>query len=161
MYEELEDIFLGKRRNWKQVGGKESPMTVYGVATNTLAGELFSLEVLTGKAITNDVRLVSQVELLNAIARDPNAIGFGDFSGAPGVRALKIKRVYSSTPVEPNADAIANRIYPISQYVCTYLNPEVNQGEIKSYVDWIRSDEGQQVATQAGCFAVPAKWRTP
>ena len=161
MYEELEAIYLGKRRNWKQVGGQDAAMTVYGVGTNTLAGELFVAEALTGKMVTNDVRLVAPAELATIMVRDVHAIGFGDFRSVPGLRALKIKRAYSSTPVEPSAEAIGNRIYPITQFVYAYVNPEANKGEIKSFVDWLRSDEGQQTAVAAGCFAVPGKWRTP
>lgn len=160
-YEELEAIYLGKRRNWKQVGGQDATITVYGVRTNTLAGELFVAEVLTGKMVTNDVRLVAPSDLATTVARDVHAIGFGDFANLPGLRAVKIKRAYSSTPVEPGAETIANRIYPITQFVYAYVNPEANKGEIKSYLDWIRSEEGQQTVVAAGGFAVPAKWRTP
>jgi len=161
MYEELEAIYLGKRRNWKQVGGQDAAMTVYGVSTNTLAGELFVAEVLMGKMVTNDVRLVTATELATTLARDVNAIGFGDFAALPGLRAVKVKRAYSSTPVEPSAEAIGNRIYPITQFVYAYVSPEANKGEIKSFVDWLRSDEGQQTAVATGYFAVAAKWRTP
>jgi phosphate transport system substrate-binding protein len=158
-YDELEAAFTGKRRNWKQLGGKDAAIVAYAVATNTLAGELFALEVLGGKPMTNDVRLMSEAELSKVIAGNPNAIGFGALARAEGIRAINIKRAYSSTPVEPGADTIANRIYPISQFIYCYLNPDANKGEIKAYLDWIRSDEGQPVAAQAGCYVVPAKWR--
>jgi len=159
MYEELENIFKGKFRNWKQLGGKDAPIAVYGVETNTAPGELFGEEVLNGKTVTNDVRIVSQAELLKVIAQNPNAIGFGAFMSTTDVRALEIKRTYSSTPVRPSADDIANRIYPISRFLFSYLSPAADQSAAKSYLDWIRSDEGQQIAVQGGFYALPAKWR--
>jgi phosphate transport system substrate-binding protein len=158
-YAELEEIFKGKQRNWKGLGGKDAPIVVYGVATNTPAGELFMEEVLTGGPPANDIRLLAGTELLNAIARDPNAIGFGPLAQAEGVRALNIKRVFSSTPVAPSEDAISNRIYPISRWLYCYLDPTANKNEIKAYLDWIRSDTGQQIAKQAGYYPLPAKWR--
>lgn len=161
MYEDLEAIYLGKRRNWKQAGGPDAAITVYGVGTNTLAGELFVAEVLTGKMVTNDVRLVAPAELAPALARDVHAIGFGDFANLPDLRVVRIKRAYSSTPVAPDPEAIGNRIYPITQFVYAYVNPEANHGGIKAIVDWLRGDEGRQAVVATGCFAVAPKWRTP
>lgn len=158
-YDELEAIFRGKYRNWKQVGGPDAPIIVFGVATNTPAGELFGEEVLGGKTVTNDVRLVAPTELLSAIAAAPNAIGFGPLFKLENVRGLPLKRSYSSTPVEPSPEAIANRIYPISRFVFCYLSPEASQGEAKAWAEWMRSDAGQQAAVEAGFFALPAKWR--
>ena len=159
MYEELENVFKGKFRNWKQLGGKDAPIIVYGVGTNTAAGELFGEEVLNGKGVTNDVQIVAQEALFKTIAENPNAIGFGPFAQANGVRALDIKRTYSSTPVRPSADDIANRIYPISRFLFSYLSPVADQTAGKAYLDWIRSDEGQQIAAQAGFYVLPNKWR--
>lgn len=160
MYEELENIYKGKFRNWKQLGGKDAPIVVYGVATNTAAGELFGEEVLSGKGLTSDVQIVSQEALLQAVAGNPNAIGFGAFTAANDIRALEIKRTYSSTPVRPSADEIANRIYPISRFLFAYLSPVADQTSGKAYLDWIRTDEGQQIAVQAGFYVLPNKWRT-
>ena len=66
---------------------------------------------------------------------------------------------YSSTPVEPSADNISSRIYPITRFVYGYVDPVANQGEIKTCLDWLRSDEGQAIAKQAGYFPLAAKWR--
>lgn len=158
-YDELEGIFKGKQRNWKSMGGKDAPIVAYGVATNTPVGELFVEEVLAGGAPANDIGILVGAELLKAIARDPNAIGFGPLAQAEGVRALNIKRVFSSTPVSPSEEAISNRIYPISRWLYCYIDPAANKNEIKTYLDWIRSDAGQQIAKQAGYYLLPAKWR--
>lgn len=159
MYEELEGIYRGKFRNWKQLGGPDAPITILGVATNTSVGELFVEEVLGGKPVTNDVQIVTQQDVLRAVAQNANAIGFGAYTRTNPVRCLQIKRVYSSTPVEPDETTIANRVYPITRFIYCYVEPEANQGEIKSYLDWIRSDEGQQIAVQAGYYVLPTKWR--
>lgn len=158
-YEELEDIFTGKRKNWKQLGGKDAPIAAYGVATNTAAGELFAEEVLGAKALAGEVQLVTDAELLKVIASNPNSIGFAPLTPAPGVRAVEIKRVYSSTPVAPSEETISSRIYPITRFLYGYVDPAAHQGEIKTYLDWLRSDEGQALAQPAGYFPLAAKWR--
>lgn len=158
-YDELFDIYRGKRRNWKELGGQDAAITVYGQATNTPAGELFMEEVLNRKEQASDVRVMAESELRKALARDTNGIGFGAFASSEGIRALSIKRAFSSTPVEPGAEAISNRIYPITRFVYCYANPTAGKAEIKAFLDWIRSDEGQQMGTQAGYWPLPAKWR--
>jgi phosphate transport system substrate-binding protein len=160
-YDELAGIFKGKLRNWKELGGKDAPIVAFGLETNTPAGDLFSAEVLEGSEFASDVRIVSQAELNKAVARETYGIGFGALArkAAEGTRAMSIKRVYSSTPVEPSEDAISNRIYPISRYCFCYLNPAANQDQIKAFLDWVRGDQGQQTAREAGFFPLPPKWR--
>jgi len=160
MYDELEGIYTGKHRNWKQLGGKDAPIAVYGLSTNTAVGELFAEEVLGPKALSSEVHLMTDAELLKAIANNPDSIGFAPLTQTQGVRPLTIKRVYSSTPVEPTDETISNRIYPISRFLYCYVDPAANQGQIKTYLDWLRSDEGQAVAKQTGYYPLGAKWRT-
>ena len=58
------------------------------------------------------------------------------------------------------AQTISNRTYPLSRFIFGYTDAAAVKGELKSYLDWIRNDEGQQLARQAGYFTLPAKWRT-
>lgn len=158
-YEELAAVFNGKYRNWKEVGGPDRAISLYGLDTDTPQGELFNEEVLNGKGIPADVHFMAASALLKAIADDPKAIGFGPFARLEGVRTPNIKRAFSSTPVEPTAENLGNRIYPITRFVFCYLHPTAASSEAKAYADWLRSDEGQKVATEAGYFPLAAKWR--
>lgn len=159
-YEELAAVFTGKYRSWKDVGGADSPIALYGLDTDTAAGELFNEEVLNGKGIPDEVHFVAASALLKTLADDPKAIGFGPFAHSDGVRAPSIKRAFSSTPVEPTAENLANRIYPITRFVFCYLHPAAASSDAKAYVDWLRSDEGQKAATEAGYFPLATKWRS-
>ena len=159
-YDELFGIYRGKHTSWKDLGGKEVAVSVYAQATNSVHGELFNEEVLNGKGTSTEVRFLAASDILQAIAKDPNGIGYGALAQVEGARPLDIKRAFSSTPVGPSEEAIANRIYPISRFVYCYIDPTANKSETKAYLDWIRSDEGQQVAREAGYYPLPAKWRS-
>ena len=158
-YDELAGIFKGRLTRWKDVGGPDAAIAVYAHETNTLCGELFNDEVLNGKGTAGTLHLLSGPDPLKAIAADPAAIGYGPLTQRDGVRCLGVKRAFSSTPVEPTEDTIANRIYPISRFVFCYARPDTNRPAIQAYADWLRTDEGQQVVREAGCYALPAKWR--
>ncbi|MGO9200069.1 MAG: substrate-binding domain-containing protein [Limisphaerales bacterium] len=159
-YDELAGIFQGKCRNWTQIGGPVAPIALYSPQTNSAVGELFAEEILNGKEYAAGLRTLAGADLLKAIANDRNGIGYGPLISDPRVRALGIKRALSSTPVEPTEETIANRIYPISRYLYVYLNPAAHQGGLKAWVDWMRSDEGQQIVKAAGFFPLPAKLRS-
>jgi phosphate transport system substrate-binding protein len=160
-YDELSDIIQGQTQNWKDLdGGLDQVISVYGQQTNTVFGELFNEEVLNGRGFPAAVHLLSGPEVVKAVAGNPGAIGFGALDPAEGVQIVSIKRVRSSTPVIPTGEKIARRIYPISRYVFSYVNPAANPEGIKAYLDWIRSDEGQQIARQAGFYALPAILRS-
>jgi phosphate transport system substrate-binding protein len=159
-YDELAGIFRGNYRNWGQLAGSNAPISLYCSGTNSAIGELFGEEVLNGKDCAAGLRTLAGADLVKAIASDKNGIGYGPLMPAQGTRALGIKRAFSSTPVEPTDETIANRVYPISRYLYVYLNPAANQGALKAYVDWMRSDEGQQIVKAAGFFPLPAKLRS-
>jgi phosphate transport system substrate-binding protein len=159
-YDELAGIFQGKYRNWNQLAGANAPIPLYSPQTNSAIGELFAEEILNGKGCAAGLRTLAGADLLEAIANDKNGIGYGPLISAPSVRALGIKRAFSSTPVEPTDETIANRIYPISRYLYVYLNPAANQGALKACVDWMRGEEGQQIVKAAGFFSLPAKLRS-
>ena len=160
-YEELNNIFHGQTQNWKDLsGGKDQAIAVYAQATNSVLGELFDAEVLEGMGFSARIHFVAGRDMLPAIAADPNSIGFGALIPFAGVQSLSIKRAHSSTPVEPTEENIAHRLYPISRYVYCYSQPAANLDQVNAYLDWIRSDEGQQVAKVAGFYALPANLRS-
>ena len=159
-YDELFAVYRGKHQNWHALAGEDAPISVYAQETNHVLGELFNEEVLNGKGITTEVHYLPPIEILAAVARDSHAIGFGSLPPVAGLRTLTIKRAFSSTPVEPNESTIASRIYPISRFVYCYTDAATDKPAVKAYLEWLRSDEGQQVAKAAGYYPLPDKWRT-
>lgn len=160
-YEELADIFHGQTQNWKDLdGGKDQVISAYAQATNSVLGELFDAEVLEGAGFSAKVHFLPGQDVLKAVAADPNGIGFGPLIPSEGIQLLSIKRAHSSTPVDPTEESIAHRLYPISRYVYSYRQPAAQPDQIKAYLDWIRSDDGQQIAKEAGFYALPASMRS-
>lgn len=156
-YNELYEIFHGEAKSWKEFeGGKDQPISLYAVATNTPLGELFNAEVMSGRGFPGDAHTLAATDLLKAVAGDPQGIGIGPLGAADNLKLVSIKRAPSSTPVIPNAENIGGRIYPISRCVFAYANPAADGNAIKQYLDWIRSDAGQQVAREAGFYALSA-----
>jgi phosphate transport system substrate-binding protein len=155
--DQLEGIFTGRIKNWKDVGGKDAPITVYSRENSSGTYEFFKEHVLKGKDFVASAQLLSGTALLlQNVSKDVNAIGYGGAAYGGGARALGIKKDESSKAVEPTEETVLNQTYPIWRYLYNYVNPALDKGEIKDYLNWVRSAEGQKIVKDVGYYPLPA-----
>lgn len=162
---QVADIFTGKINNWKQLGGNDLPITLYGRENSSGTYEFFKDHVL-GKG--NDFATSTQVlqgtaALGEAVARDPKGIGYGGvgyFALRNDVRILHLKKDDKSPAISPaqdgkvNYEAIWSGDYSISRYLYCYTNGEP-KGEVKNFIDFIISPEGQKLVEQMEYIPLP------
>ncbi len=158
--EQLMLIFTGKIRNWKAVGGNDAPITLYSRENSSGTYEFFKENVLDGKDFAASAQTMpGTAALLQAVAKDKNGIGYGGAGYGAGAKHLAIKKNDSSPAIEPSEETVIKGTYPIWRYLYIYVNPALDKGEIGSYLNWIRSDEGQKVVTDIGYFPLPKHLR--
>jgi phosphate transport system substrate-binding protein len=152
--EQVRKIYLGKITNWKEVGGPDTKIVLYGRENNSGTYVYFRDFVLKGKDFAATMQsLPGTAAVVNAVAKDPNGIGYGGAAYAKGVRFVKIKKDANATAVEPNTETVKSDDYPITRYLYMYLRSKPT-GDIKKYVDWILSPEGQTIVSTVGYFPV-------
>src|SRR5215475_3275000 len=155
--EQLEKIFTGKARNWKELGGNDSPITVYSRENSSGTYEFFKEHVLKGQDFVSSAQTMpGTAALLQSVSRDKNGIGYGGAAYGHGAKALKIKKTAESPAVEPTDKNVMSGEYPIWRYLYNYLNPDKDKGEIAAYLAWIRSPEGQKIVKDVGYYPLPA-----
>jgi len=158
--DQLEQIFTGKARNWKQFGGKDSPITVYSRENSSGTYEFFKEHVLKGHDFTSSAQTMQgTAALLQSVSRDPNGVGYGGAAYGHGAKALKIKKTPDSQAVEPSEDNVVTGKYPIWRYLYNYMNPEKDKGDIAAYLNWIRSADGQKIVKDVGYYPLPENLR--
>lgn len=158
--EQLEGIFTARIRNWKEVGGKDAPITVYSRENSSGTYEFFKEHVLKGKDFTaNAQTMPGTAAVLQAVAKDTNGIGYGGAAYGAGAKHLRIRQDAGSPAVEPTEENVVNQKYPIWRHLYIYVNPALDKGEIAAYLSWIRSDEGQKVVKDVGYFPLPKRLR--
>jgi phosphate transport system substrate-binding protein len=150
--EQLRDIYLGDVTNWKQVGGPDAPIVVYSrenssgtyvfVKDNVLGGEDFAASAQT---------LPGTAAVVNAVAKEKNGIGYGGSAYAKGIKELKVKQ--GNEEIAPTAENIKSGKYPLSRNLYFYLGNKP-AGEVKAFIDFALSPEGQAVVTKVGYFPV-------
>ncbi|NDD37652.1 MAG: phosphate ABC transporter substrate-binding protein, partial [Verrucomicrobia bacterium] len=75
---QIADIFNGKTKNWKEVGGADAPITVYSRENSSGTYEFFKENVLQGKDFASSAQTMpGTAAVLQAVAKDKNGIGYG------------------------------------------------------------------------------------
>ncbi|MBI5803028.1 MAG: phosphate ABC transporter substrate-binding protein [Verrucomicrobia bacterium] len=157
---QIADIFNGKTKNWKQVGGPDVPITVYSRENSSGTYEFFKENVLQGKDFTSSAQTMpGTAAVLQAVAKDKHGIGYGGAAYGAGAKHLKVKKDDASPAIEPTEENVIKGIYPIWRYLYVYVNPALDKGDIAKYLAWIRGDEGQKVVKDVGYFPLPKNLR--
>ena len=157
---QVSDIFTGKIKNWKQVGGADAPITVYSRENSSGTYEFFKEHVLQGKDFAASAQTMpGTAAVLQAVAKDKQGIGYGGAAYGAGAKHLSIKKDESATAYEPTEENVLGQKYAIWRYLYIYVNPALDKGEVASYLNWIRSDAGQKVVKDVGYFPLPKALR--
>jgi phosphate transport system substrate-binding protein len=151
---QVKDIYTGKIRNWKDVGGPDANIILYGRENNSGTYVYFRDFVLGGKDFAAAMQsMPGTAAVVNAVSKDPNGIGFGGAAYAKGIKFAKIKKDAGAQAYDPTPENIKAGNYPVTRYLYLYLRTRPT-GDIKKFVDWILSDEGQGIVTNVGYFPI-------
>lgn len=147
--EQVRGIFNGTIRNWKDVGGKDTPITV--VSREAGSGTRTSFEqIVTGISLTKDAIIQdSNGTIRETVANDANAVGYLTH----GVVNQKVKAL----PVDGRdctIEAIAAGNYKLVRPVF-FLTKGAPEGAAKEFIDFVLSAEGQGIIKKNGL--IPAK----
>lgn len=150
---QLSDIYQAKITNWKQLGGADAPIKLYGRENSSGTYAFFKEEVVLGDYAASCQTLPGTAAVVNAVKKDKNGIGYGGAAYAEGVKHCKVKKDATAPAMDPTAENIAKNTYPITRYLYLYLRNRPT-GDTKKFVDWILSAEGQKIITEVGYFPV-------
>jgi phosphate transport system substrate-binding protein len=154
------DIFTGKIKNWKEVGGADAPITLYSRENSSGTYEFFKENVLKGSDFAASAQTMpGTAAILQAVSKDKGGIGYGGAAYGAGAKHIGIKKDDSTPAVEPTEENVVGQKYPIWRYLYVYVNPALDKGDIAAYLTWIRSDDGQKVVKDVGYFPLPANLR--
>jgi phosphate transport system substrate-binding protein len=149
---QLKDIFQGKITNWRQVGGADSNIILYGRENNSGTYVFFKEHVLANEDFSDKYQpLGATAAVINAVVKDPNGIGYGGIGYATDLKAITIAKDASSEPVAPTMEnALSNR-YPLSRFLFWYTAGEPT-GTLKEFVDWVVGPQGQSTVGDVGFY---------
>ncbi len=151
---QLKNIYTGKIKNWKDLGGDKARIILYSRENNSGTYMFFKDEVLKGRDFTPLAQsLPGTAAVVNAIGKDIKGIGYGGAAYAKGVKFCPVKATEEDKAYLPNEENIATGKYPIARDLYYYMLKEPT-GDTKKFIDWLLSPEGQKIVTSVGYFPV-------
>ncbi len=149
--EQLEGIFTGKIKNWKEVGGEDLKIIVYSRETSSGTYEFFKDNVLNKKNFASNVlSMPATGAIIQSVSQTKGAIGYVGLAYIDkGIKTLKVSYDKGKSFVAPTMESAKNKTYPIVRPLYYYYSTKVEKS-VKPFITFILSADGQKLVEQVG-----------
>ena len=149
--EQLEAIFTGKTKNWKEVGGSDMPIVVYSRETSSGTYEFFKEHVMNNKNYAPSVlSMPATGSIIQSVSQTRGAIGYVGLAYIEKeVKALKVSYDKGKTYVGPSMATAKDKTYPVIRPLYYYYITSIEKN-VKPFVDYTLSAEGQKTVEAIG-----------
>ncbi|MDR3141629.1 MAG: PstS family phosphate ABC transporter substrate-binding protein [Tannerellaceae bacterium] len=153
--EQLEGIFTGKIRNWKEAGGADRAIIPYSRETSSGTYEFFKESVLKNKNYMPGIMSMPATgAIIQSVSQTEGAIGYVGLAYLNrDVKAIRISYDGGKTFVEPSVPNAKNETYPIVRPLYYYYDAAV-ENKVKAYAGFVLSDKGQKIVSEIGFISI-------
>lgn len=153
--EQLRDIFAGRIRNWKEVGGRDETIDLVNRDEASGTREAFA-KIIMGKTAFDPTAAVlpGTGQVRDVVARASGAIGYISLGFvAPRLTDVQVKAI-AIDGVQPSKETVASGDYRIGRTLHFFTEGEPT-GLAKRYIDFVLSPEIQNsVVVEAGFIPI-------
>ncbi len=155
---QLADIFgrQGKARNWSDLGitvpgCKNGEIVVVSRQNNSGTYAYFKEAILgkKGKYRQGTLDMHGSKDVVDLVEKTPCAIGYSGLAYATDHVKMVCVSKDGNPCVTPSVTTASDGSYPIARPLFMYTNGKP-EGDIKAYMDWIMSDQGQCIILGKG-----------
>jgi len=144
----------GKAKKWSDIGitvpGCKDEIVVVSRQNNSGTYAYFRKAVLgKEKYRTGTLDMHGSKDVVDLVEKTPCAIGYSGLAYATDHIKMACISNDDKPCVSPSVETAGDGTYPIARPLMMYTNGEP-EGDIKAYMDWIMSDEGQCIILQKG-----------
>ena len=159
--DQIAKIFSGEITNWTQVLSPQGKIKIYARDDKSGTYDSFKSLVLGAKSLASGAtRLEDSVALSDAVAGDPDGIGF---IGLPYIRNAKAVAVSEgeATALLPNRLTVATEDYPLSRRLYFYAPGKKQTRWVNQFIEFALSSVGQDVVAAHGLVALHVNAESP
>ena len=164
--EQLGKIFKGEITNWKEVGGKDAKISLYGRQSNSGTYVFFREFVVKADYSPHMKAMNGNAQIVEAIKKDQDGIGYvavgyvvndkGEVM--PGVKIVNISKDGQSEAYSPaKIENVMSKKYPITRPLNHYTNGKPS-GKLLDFIRFEISEEGQEIVRKEGFSPVQKEW---
>jgi phosphate transport system substrate-binding protein len=147
--EQVKKIFKCKIISWSEFNWEDQEIIPVSRNPNSGTYLYFKEHVLEGEDYCDKVQIKPTTgNIVKSVSQDLYSIGYGGIGYVTD--SVKTLRVNNIAPTVKN---IIDGTYPISRYLHLYTIKQP-EGEIKKFIDWVISDEGQKVVKESGYIPI-------
>ena len=154
---QLQDIYQGKIKNWKELGGSDKEIIPYQRAENSGSQTIMLNMVMKGISIMDapkelkPAEMAGLIEVIAAYDNSDKAIGYSVYYFANSMYNKETIKFVKIDGVDPNNETIKSSKYPFtSAYYAVLKKTEPKDSNARKLLAWILSDEGQKLAEKSG-----------
>jgi phosphate transport system substrate-binding protein len=157
--DDLAEIYgdKGAINKWSQLGVKNAACPsdeIIRVSRQNSSGTyVYFREAVLGKQREYKQGSIDQSgskDVVTLVGRTPCAIGYSGMAyKTPEVKALKLSKKKGEPAIAPTTATAMDKTYPLARALYLYTRGEPT-GNIKDFLDWVLSPEGQQIVASVG-----------
>lgn len=153
--EQLEGIFTGKIKNWKEVGGANLKIIPYSRETSSGTYEFFKEVVLKNKNYVNGIMSMPATgAIIQSVGQTKGAIGYVGLAYiSKDVKAIHVSFDKGKSYTAPSVAAAKNKTYPIVRPLYYYYEVK-STAKVKPFIDFVLSAEGQKIVSNVGFISL-------
>jgi phosphate transport system substrate-binding protein len=152
---QLAKVYTGEVTNWKDFGGADHAIVLYGRENNSGTYAYFKEHVLGNKDFAASTQtLAGTSAVANAVKGDAYGIGYGGIAYLEGVHAVAIKKDDAAPAVVPSLATAQDGSYPLGRYLL-FVTAGQPTGLAKTFQDWVLSPAGQAMIESVGYYPLP------
>lgn len=153
--EQLEAIFTGKVRNWKEVGGEDLKIVAYSRETSSGTYEFFKENVLKNKNYKSGIlSMPATGAIIQSVSQTKGAIGYVGLAYVnKEVKPIHVSYDAGKSYVEPSLENATNRTYPLVRPLFFYYETK-DASRLRPFIDYVMSAEGQATVRKVGYVPV-------
>ncbi|MBD3380226.1 MAG: phosphate ABC transporter substrate-binding protein PstS family protein [Candidatus Omnitrophica bacterium] len=155
--DQLGAVFRGDINNWKELGGEDMPITLYGRQSNSGTFFLFRQEVLKGDYSDKMRRMNGNAQIIESVKNDKSGVGYvgvGHAKTSSGLKVIAVAKEEGGEYLDPTRlSASEVDKYPISRQLNQFVNGKP-EGTARDFIAFELSGEGQKICEEMGFFPV-------
>ncbi|HMN32383.1 MAG TPA: PstS family phosphate ABC transporter substrate-binding protein [Chitinophagaceae bacterium] len=153
--EQLEGIFTGKIKNWKEVGGDDLKIIPYSRETSSGTYEFFKEHVLSNKNYMSGIMsMPANGSIIQSVSQTKGAIAYvGLAYFSKSVQEIAVSFDKGKTYIVPSEETVKNKTYPIVRPLFYYYFTK-SEATVKKYIDFILSPNGQKIVEEVGYIRI-------
>ncbi|MBN2029072.1 PstS family phosphate ABC transporter substrate-binding protein [bacterium] len=160
-------IFRGEILNWQEIGGSDTPISLYGRQPNSGTFVFFQEHVLGNKDYSQKMKQMNgNAQIVEGVIADKAAIGYvgigyvydDNANIREGLTVLSVAAETGAEPVTPlDSENVKSGIYPIARALYQYVNGKP-EGAVRDFIAFELGPEGQRIVEEMSFYPVSGQY---